>query len=52
MPDAGSDDLGVKRVTIQNKAHILAQLDRININTTTVYPSIEQTAAHLRSRSL
>jgi hypothetical protein len=52
LPDAGSDDIGVKRVTIGNKTHILAQLDRLNINATTVYPSIEQTAAHLRSRPL
>ena len=48
LPDAGQDGIEISRVTIQNKTHILDQLDRININATTVYPSIEQTAIHLR----
>lgn len=50
LPDAGQDGIQVSRVTIQNKAHILEQLDRININATTVYPSIEETAVHLRDQ--
>lgn len=48
LPDAGQDGIEISRVTIKNKAHILDQLDRININATTVYPSIDQTAVHLR----
>jgi hypothetical protein len=48
LPDSGIDDIAVARVTVRNKAEILRQLDRININATTVYPSIEQTARHLR----
>jgi hypothetical protein len=40
----------IARVTITNKAHILKQLDAININATTVYPSINDTAVHLRER--
>ncbi|MEV8719140.1 FRG domain-containing protein, partial [Mesorhizobium ciceri] len=48
LPDAGQDGIEIFRVTIQNKADILDQLDRININATTVYPSIDQTAVHLR----
>jgi hypothetical protein len=50
LPDAGQDGIEISRVTIQNKAHILVQLDRININATTVYPSIDQTAVHLRDQ--
>ncbi|WP_065335277.1 FRG domain-containing protein [Tritonibacter mobilis] len=50
LPDAGQDGIEVSRVTIHAKEHILAQLDRININATTVYPSIEQTAVHLRDQ--
>lgn len=50
LPDAGQDGIEISRVTIKNKAHILNQLDRININTTTVYPSIDQTAVHLRDQ--
>ena len=50
LPDAGQDGIEISRVTIQDKEHILDQLDRININATTVYPSIDQTAVHLRDR--
>lgn len=50
LPDAGHKGIEISRVTIRNKAHILDQLDRININATTVYPSIEQTAVHLRDQ--
>lgn len=50
LPDAGQDGLQISRITIQNKKSILAQLNRININATTVYPSIDQTAVHLRNQ--
>ncbi|VVE51763.1 FRG domain-containing protein [Pandoraea anhela] len=50
LPDAGQDGIEISRVLIRNKAHILEQLDRININATTVYPSIDQTAVHLRDQ--
>ncbi|OIQ23721.1 MAG: FRG domain-containing protein [Alphaproteobacteria bacterium MedPE-SWcel] len=50
LPDAGQDGIEISRVTIRSKAEILAQLDRININATTVYPSIDQTAVHLRDQ--
>ncbi len=50
LPDAGQDGIEISRIVIRNKAHILKQLDRININATTVYPSIDQTAVHLRDQ--
>jgi hypothetical protein len=50
LPDAGQVGIEITRVTIRNKLHILEQLDRININATTVYPSIDQTAVHLRDQ--
>jgi hypothetical protein len=50
LPDAGQDGIEISRVTIKSKAHILSQLNRININATTVYPSIDQTAVHLRDQ--
>lgn len=50
LPDAGQGGIEISRVTIQNKKYILDQLDRININATTVYPSIDQTAVHLRDQ--
>lgn len=48
LPESGQEGIEVARVAIENKEHILQQLDRININATTVYPSIDQTAVHLR----
>ncbi|MBM7330458.1 FRG domain-containing protein [Agrobacterium sp. S2] len=50
LPDAGQHGIEISRVTIKNKTQILNQLDRININATTVYPSIDQTAVHLRDQ--
>lgn len=50
LQDAGQDGIKVSRITVQNKAAILAELDRINVNATTVYPSIDQTAVHLRDQ--
>ncbi|MEK0397544.1 hypothetical protein WNX13_11290, partial [Lactobacillus delbrueckii] len=52
LPEWGNDGIEVSRVTVDNKEHILAQLDAININATTVYPSIDQTTVHLRDQHL
>lgn len=49
LPDVGQKDIEISRVRIVDKHRILDQLDRININATTVYPSIDQTAKHLKS---
>lgn len=50
LPDEGQDGIAISRITITNKPEILKQLDRLNINATTVYPSIEQTAVHLKEQ--
>ncbi|WP_246700979.1 FRG domain-containing protein [Rhodopseudomonas sp. BR0M22] len=50
LPDVGQDGIDITRVTIRNKKHILDQLESINISATTVYPSIDQTAVHLREQ--
>lgn len=50
LPEGGQDGIAIARVTITNKREILSQLDAININATTVYPSISETALHLRER--
>jgi hypothetical protein len=52
LPEGGNESIEIARVTITNKQHILKQLDSLNINATTVYPSIDQTAVHLRNRYL
>jgi hypothetical protein len=50
LPEWGNEGIEVSRVKITDKANILSQLDAININATTVYPSIEQTTVHLRDQ--
>ncbi|MCZ8036493.1 MAG: FRG domain-containing protein [Novosphingobium sp.] len=52
LPEWGNEGIEVSRVKITDKAKIMTQLDAININATTVYPSIEQTTVHLRDRHL
>lgn len=52
LPESGQEGIDIARITITNKQHILNQLDSININATTVYPSIDQTTIHLRRRYL
>jgi hypothetical protein len=50
LPDSGQDGLEISRITVTGKQAILDQLDSLNINATTVYPSIEQTAEHVKAR--
>lgn len=52
LPEWGNEGIEVSRVRIMEKAKILTQLNAININATTVYPSIEQTTVHLRDQHL
>ncbi len=50
LPDAGQKGIEISRITIEEKAHILGQLTQININATTLYPSIDQTAVDLQNQ--
>ncbi|MBU2956117.1 FRG domain-containing protein [Paracoccus sp. 1_MG-2023] len=50
LPDTGQDGLEILRLKIIGKQGILEQLDALNINATTVYPSIDQTAEHVKGR--
>lgn len=50
LHEGGTEAIAISRIQILNKREILKQLDSININATTVYPSIDQTAVHLRDR--
>ncbi len=52
LPEYGQDGIAISRVTIRNKRAILDQLNSLNINAMSVYPSIDQTAVHLRARYL
>lgn len=51
LPEEGQDGIKIARIKITNKPKILKQLDAININATTVYPSISATAAHLKAQN-
>lgn len=50
LPEFGQESVEISRITITDKQRILDQLSAININATSVYPSIEQTAVHLKKR--
>jgi hypothetical protein len=50
LPEFGQKGIEIARITVIEKQRILDQLDAININATSVYPSIDQTAVHLRER--
>lgn len=50
LPESGTDGLEVARITITDKKRILSQLNALNINATSVYPSIERTAEHVKAR--
>jgi len=52
LSEDGQEGMTISRITITNKAEILRQLDSINVNASTVYPSIDQTTDHLRNRYL
>lgn len=52
LPDVGQKGIRISRITVkaEEKTKILNELDRINVNDATVYPSIGQTAGHLREQ--
>ncbi|OUS22414.1 FRG domain-containing protein [Rhodobacterales bacterium 59_46_T64] len=52
LPDGGQKEIKISRITVKakEKSKILEELDRINVNDATVYPSISQTADHLREQ--
>ncbi|WP_439486530.1 FRG domain-containing protein [Blastomonas fulva] len=50
LPESGEDGLEILRITVTGKQAILDQLNALNINATTVYPSIDQTAEHVKAR--
>lgn len=50
LDENGSDEIKVIRITVSNKAEILAELDRLNINESTVFPYIESSAKYVANR--
>ncbi|WP_079908696.1 FRG domain-containing protein [Paenibacillus sp. 32352] len=50
MDEKGTEDIEVKRITIRNKKEILDELDVLNINDSTVFPYIENTARYIAAK--
>lgn len=52
LPEEGNADVAVERITIKasEKAKILRELDSLNINESTVFPYIENSAKHIAKR--
>ena len=50
LDESGSEDINIIRISVFNKAEILAELDRLNINESTVFPYIESSAKYVANR--
>ncbi|WP_322963017.1 FRG domain-containing protein [Sphingomonas fuzhouensis] len=47
LPETGHSSLNVRRIVVRRKREILAQLHRMNIKSSTIYPGIEKTTAEI-----
>lgn len=47
LPETGHSSIKVSRIRVQNKAEILAQLAKLNIKASTIYPGIEKAASDI-----
>ncbi|WP_411878562.1 FRG domain-containing protein [Polaromonas sp. YR568] len=50
LDEQGTPEITVKRITVSNKAEILRQLDLLNINESTVFPYIENSARYVAQK--
>lgn len=50
LSEKGSTEITVKRITISNKKSILKELDQLNINDSTVFPNIENSAKYVAAK--
>ncbi|MBI1398085.1 MAG: FRG domain-containing protein [Betaproteobacteria bacterium] len=50
LDEDGSDDIAVTRISVGNKEAVLKQLDRMNINDSTVFPYIESSAKYIAEK--
>ncbi|MDR2328309.1 MAG: FRG domain-containing protein [Comamonas sp.] len=47
LDEGGSPEISVQRIAIKNKKNVLRQLDQLNINESTVFPYIENSAKYI-----
>lgn len=50
LPETGRSDLFVRRFTIRNKAHLLKQLESLNIKASTIYPGLDRAAQDIAKK--
>ncbi|MBO9457083.1 hypothetical protein J7376_17615 [Paracoccus sp. R12_1] len=50
LPETGHSSIKVSRIRIQNKPQILAQLAKLNIKASTIYPGIEKAASDIAKK--
>ncbi|RVI63908.1 FRG domain-containing protein [Sinorhizobium meliloti] len=50
LPETGYSSLNVTRIAIRQKASILAQLAKLNIKSSTIYPGIEKATAEIAKK--
>ena len=50
LQEDGNDDIAVTRIPVVNKELVLKQLDRMNINDSTVFPYIESSAKYIAEK--
>lgn len=50
LDEDGTDDITVTRIPVGNKEAVLKQLDRMNINDSTVFPNIESSAKYIAKK--
>ncbi|MBY6033309.1 FRG domain-containing protein [Marinobacter daepoensis] len=50
MDEEGTPDISVTRITVDNKGKILKELDLLNINESTVFPYIENSAKYVAEK--
>lgn len=50
LDEGGSPEIAVRRIAVTDKGNVLRQLDQLNINESTVFPYIENSAKYLAQR--
>jgi hypothetical protein len=50
LPETGLSSIDIQKINIKNKTEILKQLNKLNINESTVYPGIEKAAKEIAKK--
>lgn len=50
LDEGGSPEISVQRISVKNKGEVLKQLDQLNINESTVFPYIENSAKYIAQK--